>query len=61
MSMIAMGRVSLESDYVHFRDPVSVDVPEPQVEGVVRLLGEKLAVTMEATIDHTALHGPVVC
>jgi hypothetical protein len=50
--MIAMGTMF---------SSVFVDMPELQVEGVVQLLGEKLAVTVEATIAHTALRGPVVC
>jgi hypothetical protein len=59
--IIAIGSVASQSDYVYFRDAVSVDKSEPQVEGIVRLLGEKLAATIEAMISHAASHGAVVC
>jgi hypothetical protein len=38
-----------------------VDKSDPQVEAVVRMLAEKLAVTIEALIGQTALKGTVAC
>ena len=59
--MIAMGTVPLTTDHVHFRDPLSVEKSDPQVEAVVRMLAGKLAATIEALIGQTALKGTVVC
>ena len=47
----------MQSDHFHFRDNLSVDKTEPEVESVVRLLATKLAATVEALIRQVSLHG----
>ena len=59
--IITMGTVGPQSDHVHFRDELSTDKSDPQVEAVVQMLAEKLAATIEALIKQTGLKGTVVC
>ena len=51
----------MQSDHFHFRDNLSVDKADPEVEGIVRLLATKLAATVEALIRQVSLHGTPVC
>ena len=53
--------VGQHGDYVHFRGNLSVDKADPEVEGVVRLLAEREAATIESVIEQTQLHGVAVC
>jgi len=53
--------VGQHGDYIHFRGNLSVDKADPEVEGVVRLLAEREAATIESVIMQTQLHGTAVC
>jgi len=59
--LLGVGRVGMQSDHFHFRDNLSVDKAETEVEGVVRLLATKLAATVEALIRQVSLHGTPFC
>lgn len=53
--------VGEHGDYLHFRGNLAVDKVDPEVEGVVRLLAEREAATVETLIGHTQLHRTPVC
>jgi hypothetical protein len=53
--------VGQHNDYIYFRGNLSIDKVDPEVEGVVRLLAEREAATIETIVEQTQLYGTAVC
>jgi hypothetical protein len=58
---VSPAMVGQHTDYIYFRGRLSVDKVDPEVEGVVRLLAEREAATIETVIEQTQLYGTAVC
>jgi hypothetical protein len=54
-------KVGQWSDYVYFHGELSIDNVDREVEGVVRLLAQRLAASVETLIEESSLHGTPVC
>jgi len=58
---VSPPKVGQWSDYIYFQGQLSVDKPDYEVESVVRMLAERLAVSVETLTRDSAAHGAPIC
>ena len=58
---VSPPKVGEWSDYIYFQGQLATDKADHEVESVVRLLAERLAVSVETLTCDTAAHGEPIC
>jgi hypothetical protein len=54
-------KVGQWSDYIYLQGELSLEKPENEVESVVRMLAERLAVGVETLTRDSTVHGTPIC